>query len=418
MNPLPRPRLAPGTWGKVTTKKTGTTGDKTWVARGKYRDKFGVAHDFTAHGKTKVIAETHLSRRPDEYGVDRGHGDVTPHSTLTELHAEWWRDKVLAGRSNATYVSYDGVWRRHIEPALGKKQIGQITTATLNGFLDDVRNQGFTSDHKQSRNVLRQIFAHAMMHDVLERDPTAYLSEANRKVYRKGMDRKGRRPEPKALTKADVTRMLNTLRDLPKRPGNAGPRTMPLYEVFATSLMGFRIGEVLGLKRRNVVVDDGPARIVVEATLTPGTKKDWLTGERLEDPEAWEWSEGGKSSGSERVVVVSKTVEEILRDRLSRPGKPDDPLFTSAVGGWLNQNNVRRRWREVRDELGMGDVTPHTFRRTAATLVASTGHEEEAARLLGHTSVRITKDSYLDKTHYTDDFSTRLETLFDGVSSE
>jgi integrase len=51
---------------------------------------------------------------------------------------------------------------------------------------------------------------------------------------------------------------------------------------------------------------------------------------------------------------------------------------------------VRRRLRAVLDEAGITGVTPHSFRRTVATVLDREGSTELAADMLGHTSVEIT----------------------------
>lgn len=47
------------------------------------------------------------------------------------------------------------------------------------------------------------------------------------------------------------------------------------------------------------------------------------------------------------------------------------------------------------DDAGIADVTPHRFRRTAATAINETGGLLLAAELLGHSDPRITVQHYI-----------------------
>jgi hypothetical protein len=38
-------------------------------------------------------------------------------------------------------------------------------------------------------------------------------------------------------------------------------------------------------------------------------------------------------------------------------------MFPSTAGTWRDPNNFGREWRKVRDELGVPDVTTHSFRK-------------------------------------------------------
>ena len=58
-------------------------------------------------------------------------------------------------------------------------------------------------------------------------------------------------------------------------------------------------------------------------------------------------------------------------------------------------NNVRRRLRTILEGAGISGVTPHSFRRTVATVLDRASGAELAAEMLGHTSSTITKEHYI-----------------------
>ena len=47
-------------------------------------------------------------------------------------------------------------------------------------------------------------------------------------------------------------------------------------------------------------------------------------------------------------------------------------------------------------EAGIEGVTPHSFRRTVATVIDRASGPDLAAEMLGHTSSKITKEHYIE----------------------
>lgn len=89
---------------------------------------------------------------------------------------------------------------------------------------------------------------------------------------------------------------------------------------------------------------------------------------------------------------------EVLRQRLVliSEEEPEHLIFFSRNHTTLTTNNVRRRLRAVLDEAGIRGVTPHSFRRTVATVIDRAGGADLAAEMLGHTSSEITKQHYIE----------------------
>jgi integrase len=73
-------------------------------------------------------------------------------------------------------------------------------------------------------------------------------------------------------------------------------------------------------------------------------------------------------------------------------------MFPSTAGTLRDPNNFGRLWRTVRDELGVSEVTTHSFRKTVATLVDDAGLSARiGADHLGHAKVSMTQDRYMSR---------------------
>lgn len=60
--------------------------------------------------------------------------------------------------------------------------------------------------------------------------------------------------------------------------------------------------------------------------------------------------------------------------------------------------NFAGQWRRIRDELGVPDVSSHSFRKTVATLIDDAGLSARiGADHLGHAKVSMTQDRYISR---------------------
>nr|WP_204149417.1 acyltransferase domain-containing protein [Salinispora oceanensis] len=128
-----------------------------------------------------------------------------------------------------------------------------------------------------------------------------------------------------------------------------------------------------------------------------------------------EWT---KSDAGFRTIVLPRFAVAVVMDRkLTAVDNPLDAIFASRVGTWLSPHNVRRQWRQARADTGLEWVTPHTFRKTVATLLDKEADTKRAASQLGHRTEQVTKKHYIEKPAIAPDSSEILEQLGTGRAS-
>ena len=86
-------------------------------------------------------------------------------------------------------------------------------------------------------------------------------------------------------------------------------------------------------------------------------------------------------------------------------------MFSSAAGTFRLPNNFRRQLREALQGTAFEWVTPHSFRRTVATLLDRERSTDHAAAQLGHSDVAVAKAHYIAKAHHAPDVSDVLQQL-------
>ncbi|MCA1600652.1 MAG: tyrosine-type recombinase/integrase, partial [Acidobacteria bacterium] len=79
-------------------------------------------------------------------------------------------------------------------------------------------------------------------------------------------------------------------------------------------------------------------------------------------------------------------------------GPEVQPVFPDSLGGWRDPSNVRRVWRQVRDEAQMDGLVSHLLRKTVASFLDDADvSTRKISDQLGHSKVSMTQDRYLGR---------------------
>jgi integrase len=72
-----------------------------------------------------------------------------------------------------------------------------------------------------------------------------------------------------------------------------------------------------------------------------------------------------------------------------------DAVFTTTIGTFLDERNVRREFYIRLKTHGLSRIRPHDLRHSCATILLAAGeHPKVVQELLGHSSVQLTLDTY------------------------
>jgi integrase len=185
-------------------------------------------------------------------------------------------------------------------------------------------------------------------------------------------------------------------------PGKPGPRpTGDLADIVDLMLAtGARIGEILALRWDDLDLTAARPTLTICGTIVFVTGKGFFR-------QPWTKSDAGYRT----VVLPRFAVGMLLARKLIAADNPSDAIFASRRGTWLSPNNVRRQWRQARADTDLGWVTPHTFRKTVATLIDREADTKSAAAQLGHASEEVTGTYYIEKPAIAPDVSEILEQL-------
>lgn len=137
---------------------------------------------------------------------------------------------------------------------------------------------------------------------------------------------------------------------------------------------GLRLGELLGLRRSDILADLSQVRVRMQVV-------ELKSGERIETPP--------KTAAGRRTVFLPLAVIEALSDHMAAFTGPDaeDPVFTGPLSEGLRRATFYTAWARAVQDVGERGLHLHDLRHAAGTMAAQQGATmRELMARLGHAS--------------------------------
>lgn len=374
---VPRQRLAPGEHGKITCVRRGGKHYATTYLR----LNTGKRVEREASGKSAEDARRNLTARiVAELAAGTGAGVVNGKTTLDDLFETWVADKVAQGSlSPQSEMQYRRVWRGHGSEHLGALRIAELTTSRADGHLK-------TMPPRQSsllRTILVGMFSMAVRFDMLHHNPIREAQSAPR----------GERKPVRALTAVELEQVRQAVKAYVTPSGRSGPPRGVMLPAFVELLAatGARPGEVLAIRWQDVdLLDDTPS-VTVNGTV--------MDHDRVPDKPIHR--QDFRKGGAPPITVLLpefgvEALTALVGDTVSTTSSAT--VLTNRDGGLVSLSNIRSALREAlapHDDLRW--ITPHSFRRSVATVVRDGLGIEAAQQQLGHSEMATTEQHYAQR---------------------
>ncbi|OBG72056.1 MULTISPECIES: tyrosine-type recombinase/integrase [unclassified Mycobacterium] len=368
---MPRQRLQPGEHGRISE----------WTSSGRH---FAATYVRDSDGKRRRVERSSRKSTEDARRVLQRHLQgrrapmsgqiVTDRTTLAELFAIWIEAKaVVDGVSQQTVNQYRAVWDSHGAEQLGALRTGELSTSRANARL---QSMGATTQAKRLRMILSGMYGLAVRYDVLAVNP-----------IREARTVKTTRKAAKAATAAEFERVRAAVRAYVQREGS-GPQRGRLLPAFVELLAatGARPNEVLAMRWSDVDLLGNPPTAIITGTLIDHGR---IAGKPLHR------QDNRKGDAAPHTVVLPRFGVEALASLVSESGM-DGPVFANRDGDWMSLANMRRSLRAALP-ADLSWVTPHSFRRTVATVVRDALGAEVAQQQLSHAKLATTEAHYLQR---------------------
>lgn len=374
---MPRQRLAPGEHGKITCARR----DGKHYATTYLRLNTGKRVEREATGKSAEDARRNLAARiAAELAAGPGTGTVNAKTTLDELFDAWVADKAGQGSlSPQSEAQYRRVWRGHGSDHLGALRITELTTSRADGHLK-------TIPPRQSsllRTILVGMLSMAVRFDVIHHNPIREAQAAAR----------GERKPARALTAVELERVRRAVKAYAAPSGRSGPPRGVMLPAFVELLAatGARPGEVLAIRWQDVdLLDDAPS-VTVNGTVMD---HDRVPGKPIHRQDF-------RKGGAPPITVLLpkfgvEALTALVGDTMSTA--PEATVLTNRDGGLVSLSNIRSALREaLAPHEDLRWITPHSFRRSVATVVRDGLGIEAAQQQLGHSEMATTEQHYAQR---------------------
>lgn len=350
------------------------------------------------HGgyRTKKLAEDALSELVN--GVKSGTYVPKSRQALSE-YVEEWLTAIEPTVRPSTHYSYARNLRLHVLPRLGTAPLVSVDAGMLNALYAALLSEG-RRDHREGsglsprtvryvHTIVRRALKDAVKWGRLARNPADAADPPS--VTASG------RPESVTWTAAQLRTFLGHTRK--NRHGVA-------YLVLATT--GLRRGEALGLRWRDLDLDNGRASI--RQTVIVHKHKPVLGTP--------------KTAKGRRTITLDAGTVEALREHRKRQAaerlqigsgwQDNDLVFCHVDGTMIHAERFTRGFCDTVRRLGLPQIRLHDLRHGWATLALQAGvHPKVVQERLGHANISITLDVY---SHVTmgmhDDAAQRVADLF------
>ena len=344
----------------------------------------------TVYGKTQ--AEVKLK-------VDEIKGDVRsnvyaePNKIIvSQLLDTWLNVSIKESVKNTTWLSYEVMIRKHINPAIGGIKLMQLTTSHLQKLYNE-KMKGGRADGKEGglspRTVryIHQVIFGALEHAKETKPPLITVNVADTKALKLPADPK---KEMKVLEVENVYKFLETAKS-----NRFYKRYYPAYllELYT----GVRRGELLGIRWKDVDLKTGNIH-VVQQLVKVGSKHE-IRELKTES------SQNRTISVPEEIVEALKEHKKAQEEYLQELGFNDLQIkehfktglvFINEIGtGFIQPRNFIRNFKGCMKAAKLPEIRWHDMRHTFALLSLQQGVDIKTLQSdLGHNSIETTLDRY------------------------
>lgn len=274
----------------------------------------------------------------------------------------------------------------YILPWLGDYLVKKLTLEIGQAWLNAMVNEGWSQNSiRQALRLAKRALDRAVGEELLRYNPFATLKVPRAQAAVADEDEEGQR----ALTQAQLDLLLSDVKahDMHHTP-TTGPlgravRSAGTYVMYVlAALLGLRRGEILGLRRKDIDLDQGILRVRQQVVRIGNTHK---------------ISKTLKTKAARRDLPLTPFVLAALRPHILRCGAADnDLIFSSAAGAPLRPDAITKHFARTAKRLGLAGFTFHDLRATALTNWRTAGAPlEVVAALAGHDKPDVTAEVYI-----------------------
>lgn len=338
--------------------------------KGIYRGQITIGYDEEGKQKRKTVSGKNLNEvkqkmKQIEYGIFSGEFVDKSNITIYHLAKQIIDDKLNMNEiKESTYYANLGTLKSLRE--IYNTPLQSANETQIRAYLQK-RIEKSNSIIRKEYELLNRTFKEAVSREIITKNPMDHIRLPRSKK---------KNAEVRALTVDEQRKLIDVLMT---------EDVMYSNQILLSMFTGMRMGEINALTKKDINLSFNV--ISVNKTLSRGEKGRAII------------SDTAKTYAGSRPIIMTDDVRQIITECLE--SAEGDLLFTDKNGGLITTCQVNLGFLrtlkkyDIIDENVEGKVTCHSLRHTYATRMIEGGMQPKVLqKLLGHTDIRITLNTY------------------------
>lgn len=369
---------------KETTKKRRKKGAGSIMrkANGTYLGRIAISgyEPFSCTGATKKEVE----RKLEEFKIRTLKKEVIPQKIFVNTYIEKWMETVK--RPSLKAASFDRLERTYLtqikDSRVGRCQLGNITSMDVQGLINEKSRTLSYSSLKKIYELLNGCFEYAVICREMDFNPVRAVQMPKKENLNKKEKQMG------VFSKEELTRIENVAA-ITYQSGEVRYRHTWFFLLLANT--GLRAGDAIALRWDNIDLDKGFIHVKQNASVV-----------KCRDGKENKYQvviTTVKTKTGNRIVPCNEKALQALRalqDYQKSHHIHSDYVDCNDKGELLSQQTLPKILKAILKAADVPYRSVHSFRHTFATNLIQAGVDVKVvSQLLGHSSVKITYDTYV-----------------------
>ena len=325
-------------------------------------------------GKTEAIAKKKL--RDFKKSTDYTEKHIPSTDTVRAYFTAWMKEYQFHKLKPSSYDRLESTVVNHIFPRVGNMKVDKVTRNHIQSLVNQLyseKNLSYSSI-KKVYVALNACYKHALIDGTVLRNPCVGVSLPSASERTK---------EIVSLSEKEVEQLRTAI--------TSTELSCPYAHAYLLILnTGMRMGEALSLKWEDVDFSNKTITIIKNNILS---KKRDENGERLGGYEL-RTQDSTKTASGNRTIPLNRSAEAALLEL--KKGNHTPHVIVNSRQHTVLPSNFERSFQSILKRAEIAPYGIHALRHTFASMLFSKGVDVKiVSKLLGHSSVKITYDTYV-----------------------
>ena len=276
---------------------------------------------------------------------------------------------------------YYMVLTTHYFPVFGHRPIADITSMELQEFYSRMTKNYSAKSIETFKGVGCSIFSSAERHGIIKDSPARRTQ-----LPKKELCAPGKKRQP-VWSQAEIADVMKAVYDTPWQA---------FFYIAITT--GMRLGELTGLMWSDFDFESGT--VYIQRTLVAttefsmdGRKTPKLVFNTPKTPDSMRFLQ--LQPAVLDALYLHRVAQQMKMKEMGEEWQDYDLVFPDLDGSPVNPSTFRSRYRRFLKEKNLRYINPHDIRHTfAVTLIKNHSSIEQVQQALGHSDIKITKNTY------------------------